>query len=119
MSNEYDFIDKADEVMRLFKLTLPKISDPNSLLKLDEYLILNPIDTKTLITVMCDFANEIDKLKSLDMLRKKNHRFLLKKDAIIKLWKSGKYTSKDICAEQECANLVLSFSTARKYLRNI
>lgn len=35
------------------------------------------------------------------------------------IWASGKYTSKDICAEQECASLNMAFSTARKALRNI
>lgn len=34
------------------------------------------------------------------------------------IWSSGKYTSRDICAEQECAALGMSFSTARKALRN-
>lgn len=33
------------------------------------------------------------------------------------LWASGKYSSRDICAEQECAALGMSFSTARKALR--
>ena len=33
------------------------------------------------------------------------------------IWKSGKYSSRDICAEQECAELGMSFSTARKALR--
>ena len=41
------------------------------------------------------------------------------KNEIKKIWVSGKYTSKDICAEQECAALGLSFSTARKALRNL
>jgi hypothetical protein len=34
------------------------------------------------------------------------------------IWATGKYTSRDICAEQECAGLGMSFSTARKVLRN-
>lgn len=34
-------------------------------------------------------------------------------------WASGKYTSRDICAEQECAALEMSFSAARKALRNM
>lgn len=40
-----------------------------------------------------------------------------KRKAIQDLWASGKYTSRDICAEQECAALEMSFSTARKALR--
>ena len=33
------------------------------------------------------------------------------------LWASGKYSSRDICAEQECAALGMSFSSARRALR--
>jgi hypothetical protein len=41
-----------------------------------------------------------------------------KREAIQAIWASGKYSSRDICAEQECAALEMSFSTARKALRN-
>lgn len=34
------------------------------------------------------------------------------------IWATGKYDSRDLCAEQECAALEMSFSTARKALRN-
>lgn len=37
---------------------------------------------------------------------------------IREIWASGKYSSRDICAEQECAALNMSFSSARKALRN-
>lgn len=40
-----------------------------------------------------------------------------KQAAIRALWASGKYTARDICAEQECAALGMSFSAARKALR--
>jgi hypothetical protein len=33
-------------------------------------------------------------------------------------WASGKYTSRDRCAEEECGALNMSFATARKALRN-
>lgn len=42
-----------------------------------------------------------------------------KRIAIVEIWKSGKYTSRDLCAEQECAALGMSFSTARKALRGV
>jgi len=38
--------------------------------------------------------------------------------AIRDLWASGKYSSRDLCAEQECAYLNMSLSAARKALRN-
>lgn len=41
-----------------------------------------------------------------------------KQKQIKDVWASGKYTSRDICAEEECAALNMSFSTARKALRN-
>lgn len=40
-----------------------------------------------------------------------------KRRMIQEIWKTGKYSSRDICAEQECAALEMSFSTARKALR--
>jgi hypothetical protein len=40
-----------------------------------------------------------------------------KKREIQRIWASGKYSSRDICAEEECAALGMSFSTARKALR--
>jgi hypothetical protein len=41
-----------------------------------------------------------------------------KRSQICLIWASGKYSSRDICAEQECAGLGMSFSAARKALRN-
>jgi len=40
-----------------------------------------------------------------------------KKKKICDVWASGKYRSRDICAEQECAAIGMSFSAARKALR--
>lgn len=40
-----------------------------------------------------------------------------KREKILGIWSSGKYSSKDLCAEQECAGLEMSFSSARKALR--
>ncbi len=40
-----------------------------------------------------------------------------KRQMMIDIWMSGKYTSRDICAEQECDALGMSFSAARKALR--
>lgn len=41
-----------------------------------------------------------------------------KKGKIQEIWASGKYSSRDICAEQECAALNWSYSAARRALRN-
>lgn len=40
-----------------------------------------------------------------------------KKRQMCALWASGKYSSRDVCAEQECSAVGMSFSTARKALR--
>lgn len=41
-----------------------------------------------------------------------------KRAAIRAAWASGKYSSRDMCAEQESAALGMSFATARRALRN-
>jgi hypothetical protein len=41
-----------------------------------------------------------------------------KAEEIRTLWASGKYTDKDRCAEEECGALGVSFSAARRALRN-
>lgn len=40
------------------------------------------------------------------------------KDAVRAAWASGKYSTRALCAEQEAAELGISFDTARKALRN-
>ena len=42
-----------------------------------------------------------------------------KRESIRQIWATGKYSSRDICAEQECQALGMSFSTARKALRGM
>ncbi len=41
-----------------------------------------------------------------------------RQQAIRDAWASGKYSSRDRCAEEECGSLNMSFSAARKALRN-
>jgi hypothetical protein len=41
-----------------------------------------------------------------------------KQRQIREIWATGKYSSRDRCAEEECAALDMSFSAARKALRN-
>ena len=41
-----------------------------------------------------------------------------KKYAIQAIWATGKYTSRDLCADQECAALNMAPGTARRALRN-
>lgn len=41
-----------------------------------------------------------------------------KQSQIREIWASGKYSTREICAEQECAALGMSFAACRKALRN-
>jgi len=41
-----------------------------------------------------------------------------KANAIREIWASGKYSSRDLCAQEECDHLGMSLSAARKALRN-
>jgi hypothetical protein len=41
-----------------------------------------------------------------------------KRRQIREIWGTGKYSSRDVCADEECAALGMSFSAARKALRN-
>ena len=62
--------------------------------------------------------SELRKNKARFAAHKKHEKTNLAKERIKEIWLSGKYTSRDICAEQEAARLEISFSTARKALRN-
>ncbi len=42
----------------------------------------------------------------------------VKKEEIRAAWATGKYSSRDVCAEEECQAMGMSYSTARKALRN-
>ncbi|MFA7239328.1 MAG: hypothetical protein WC091_04385 [Sulfuricellaceae bacterium] len=55
--------------------------------------------------------------RAADALHNGPKGFRVKRKTIQEIWASGKYSSRDICAEQECAALEMSFSTARKALR--
>ena len=63
-----------------------------------------------------DEASALGK-KAADQLHSKPGGNRDKAKAIRAVWAAGKYSSRDICAEQECAALGMSFSTARKALR--
>ena len=41
-----------------------------------------------------------------------------KQKQIREIWASVKYSSRDLCAEEECAGLEMSYGAARKALKN-
>lgn len=55
---------------------------------------------------------------AIDARHNKPNGARAKQEAIRQIWASGKYSSRDICAEQECAGLGMSFASARKALIN-
>ena len=60
----------------------------------------------------------LDAMNAADALHDQPGGSREKQRLIREAWASGKYTSRDVCAEQECGGLEISFSTARKALRN-
>lgn len=52
-------------------------------------------------------------------IRHEKDNFAAKKEKIQKIWLSGKYDTKAICAEEEYSSLGMSFDTARKALNNL
>lgn len=51
--------------------------------------------------------------------RHANGHYSKKKMEIIELWQSGKYKTKQQCAEENCQRLNIAYSTAIKYLRSV
>ncbi|MFZ6723093.1 hypothetical protein [Undibacterium sp. Ji49W] len=97
-----------------------EIANQSGIDVLQEYIEKNPLNARTIaflvITVQCQTRSKNSK-KAADVMHDKNGN-RAKRDAIRQIWASGKYSSRDICAEQECAALEMSFSTARKALQN-
>ena len=118
-SEDIENLDCANEIMEIIKKDMPKFSDEKSLLRLDFYLKENPLNAKRLLHIICDFADNIDSNKGRFMAEAKHKKIREKKNTLRAIWASGKYKSRDVCAEQECASLGISFSTARKTLINL
>jgi hypothetical protein len=53
-----------------------------------------------------------------DILHSRPHGSREKRGEVLEAWASGRYPNKDKCAEKEALRLKISFSTARKALRN-
>jgi hypothetical protein len=69
------------------------------------------------------FASEqkkrhLNAINAADALHGKPDGSREKQGRIREAWASGKYTSRDRCAEEECGAIGMSFSAARKALRN-
>lgn len=76
----------------------------------------------TVSRVEAESSNKRQRLKNAkagaEALHNRHDGTRKKRREIREIWADGKYSSRDICAEQECAALGMSFSTARKALQN-
>lgn len=85
---------------------------------------LNKATAELINDLMNTVWNSEGKLRSKDAKHAANVRHdkpggsREKAATIRQIWATGKYSSRDICAEQECARLNMSYSAARKALRN-
>lgn len=91
-----------------------------------DFYKLQPVSGLTLLAVCADI-DKMALLKAKKILsserasfaaHKRHERTNKAKQAIREIWAKGNYSNRDLCAEQECAQLDISFSTARKALRN-
>jgi len=95
---------------------------------LSDFLKMEPISGITLLAV-CSTLEKKSKEQAINMLNTKKavHAINTRHDKpggsrdlqqqMKDIWATGKYSSRDICVEQECAHLSMSFATARKALR--
>ncbi len=78
----------------------------------------NPFSIAVLLLIAVDGANAERARKVANIGHDKPGGSRDKRRQIQNIWATGKYSSRDVCAEQECAKLAVSFSKARKDLRN-
>jgi hypothetical protein len=83
-----------------------------------------PILARNIPLMTQSYENGLNKAKGDEYQKRrqaasKGHiKDLEKQNKIREIWGTGKYSSRDLCAEQECAALDMSYSSARKALRN-
>lgn len=121
MEESYYYSNKLSSVQDfLLDLCITKISeyDQKYSLVMDEFKSILASE----ITDAAVAGRDIDRSKrakrAADVRHSKPGGAREKTDEIRRIWASGKYTSKDRCAEEECGALNISFSSARKALRN-
>lgn len=132
--NELSLNDKSSDYINLLN-DVYAASLIHVLLELDDILMYFEFDNEASLRSMesivrcfsyAEFITDTKQLKNTQRkmiarfaANKRHQRTNFSKQKIIEIWATGKYSSRDVCAEQECAALNLSFSTARKALRNL
>ena len=84
-----------------------------------EEILTNSLSKHATLLVEMRKKRQSDAKAAANALHNKPGGSRSKQAAIRIAWQSGKYVSRDVCAEQECAHLDMSFSAARKALRNV
>lgn len=107
------FKREADQILDLINTTtLPKAT---------EHLRNNPPSAEAIV-LLCEVVRmELRKNRARENaynLHSKPGGSWEKRDRIRATWASGNFSGRDECAEQECGALGMSFSAARKALRN-
>ena len=123
---ETDDVDILNDVFIASLIhTLIAVDEAIFLLDIETMDALNEVETATRVYSIAESIlenKEMQKkirIKKAKFAAKKRHEKTdIAKKKIREIWASGKYRSRDICAEQEAAALNISFSTARKALRN-
>lgn len=138
-TKDEDIRDTALHIMNVFAAIVSRtgdesgLTDPERIREAMTRMYVMGVESMRL-AVLSSFENGLDRAAILEKIRKdaiiENARQAIEKrhskpggsrskqEKIREIWASGKYSSRDICAEQECAALGMSFSAARKALRN-
>ena len=75
------------------------------------------VKSKSLFALAVKGENQKKDGKKNALIRAK--KYDVKRDQLIEIWRTGKYSTKALCAEQEFAALGIAYDTARKYLINV
>ena len=120
-----DFSHERTEAAAL----LQRLRDDSGVADWRRYVVENPPSADVLLFLLIAHQRDIGlAAKKLTSSKAKKSAFAghskpgrshEKQKNIRDAWASGKYSSREVCAEQECAALGMSFSAARRALRNI
>ena len=117
-------MDFSAEAARLNARTDSALDEANKLLELSESASTNDIEiyikdhppTALAIAFLTQVASARRGKKSADIRHSKEGGSRDKQNQICEIWASGKYTSRDICADEEYAALGMSRKAARNAL---
>ncbi len=92
-------------------------SEDEGLSSIQDVLNMQPVNALTL-THLVHLERTRTANKGADAKHNKPGGSREKQEKIRAIWAKGNFTSRDLCAEQECGDLGMSFSAARKALHN-